>query len=223
MPKFNTDDDFFTRDTQVFYCDMQQCSITDQGLFLLLNTEDCQRYVSFKKVSRKQQFGLARYLIKQVLLKYYDIPVEHNYTFNHYCEWVVTDTHDKFYISISHSKNIVAVAISVVEQKIGLDVEFIKDRNYSELINHFCSEPEKRLFKDSEDKRNTFYQLWTAKEAYIKAYQLTLIDITKIDLPSLYDKENQWHIQKHFLEEEKYCLSLLSHSSLNISPQKVLF
>lgn len=221
--KFNGVDDFLTESTYLFYCDVQTCSIQNQKIFSRLNSEDCERFVRLKKTLRKYQFGIARCLVKQVLFEYFHIPLEHHYTLTDYCVWRVIDTNRKFYISISHSKNIVVVAISLQNQPIGVDIEFQKDRNFPELIHSLGSENEKVLFQKSPDKKRMFYRLWTAKEAYIKAFQMTLSELTKIDLSAINNNKNhqEWQIQEYFLEEDTYCLSLLIHKGISVMPQKL--
>ncbi|MEP0355390.1 4'-phosphopantetheinyl transferase superfamily protein [Paraglaciecola sp.] len=222
--KFNGVEEFSTESSNLFYCDVQTCSIQNQKIFSLLNDEDCERFVRINKTLRKYQFGIARCLVKQVLCEYFDIPLEHKYTLTDYCEWLVVDISRKFYISISHSKNIVVVAISSQKSPIGVDIEFQKDRNFNELINSLGTENEKLSFQKSLDKKRMFYRLWTAKEAYIKAFQLSLSELTKIDLSELnhneYDQEFQ--IQEFTLENNKYCLSLLSNKGKSATLQKVV-
>lgn len=222
--KFNTIDGFLTESTYLFYCDIQTCTVQNQKIFSRLNSEDCERFVRFKKPLRKYQFGIARCLVKQVLFEYFHIPLEHQYTLTDYCEWQVVDTNKKFYISISHSKNIVVVAISLQKQPIGVDIEFQKERNFLELINSLGSENERVLFQKNPDKKRMFYQLWTAKEAYIKAFQMTLSELTKVDLSALSNNEDdqEWQIQEYTLEENSYFMCLLAHKGISVTLQKVI-
>jgi phosphopantetheinyl transferase len=64
----------------------------------------------------------------------------------------------EIHISISHSHNILAVLFSS-EDSIGIDIEYIKNRRFtSAIVNRYRF-----------SKNLTFYQSWTAREAFIKA------------------------------------------------------
>ncbi|MCD2346040.1 4'-phosphopantetheinyl transferase family protein [Clostridium guangxiense] len=66
------------------------------------------------------------------------------------------------YLSISHTDNMVAAAIS--DQNIGIDIEQYNKVNY-EIISMVCSKKEKYQMKENS-KLSTFF--WTAKESLSK-------------------------------------------------------
>lgn len=70
---------------------------------------------------------------------------------------------DKCYFNISHSGKIVALAIDTVN--VGLDIEQIRhiDRKFIEYVT---SEDELDYIKDDKN----FFEVWTNKEALLKAY-----------------------------------------------------
>lgn len=72
----------------------------------------------------------------------------------------------ELFVSVSHSKNIVAAAVS--DAPVGIDVECITNRNITNLAEKCLSNDEYLRFCAAEDKRLCFYQHWTAKEAYAK-------------------------------------------------------
>lgn len=74
--------------------------------------------------------------------------------------------HD-FDFNISHSGNLVACALSK-HTKIGLDLERIKPYRDSHL-HAFFDERERDLILSARDHHETFYDLWTRKEAVLKA------------------------------------------------------
>lgn len=67
-----------------------------------------------------------------------------------------------YYISVSHSAEIVGVVISDVE--VGIDIEVIRDFNYDNLYGRFLSLNEKQEVKD----KNSFFKVWVRKEAESK-------------------------------------------------------
>lgn len=72
------------------------------------------------------------------------------------------------HFSLSHSGNIAVLAIS--DSEIGIDVQ--ERRGYQEkVMKRFYHKSEIAIIEaisDSAEKVNCFYQMWTAKEAYIK-------------------------------------------------------
>lgn len=66
-----------------------------------------------------------------------------------------------FHFNISHSKSAVAVAFGSVP--VGVDIEALRQANLR-VAKRFFSAQEKEYVKDSE----TFFYVWTRKEAFIK-------------------------------------------------------
>jgi 4'-phosphopantetheinyl transferase len=77
---------------------------------------------------------------------------------------------DPLYFSISHTGNSFSFAISD-HFSIGLDVEEInRDINFEAIIRRFFSANEGEYILNSKGKsRDRFFQLWTRKEAFLKA------------------------------------------------------
>ena len=92
-----------------------------------------------------------------------DIGLKQFYGVNEYN--ISIDTKGKPYIdkninfSITHSKDIVAVGFS--KDIIGVDIEYIKPRDYKSILNHYNI--------DREVNDGEFYQIWTDYEARIKS------------------------------------------------------
>ncbi len=84
---------------------------------------------------------------------------------------------NNIYFNISYRKNLLLVAISNQEQ-IGIDVEQISELMYVEdLINSCFTKKEKKLIFNCQNKNNQIEkicQLWTLKEAYVKALGIGL-------------------------------------------------
>ena len=70
------------------------------------------------------------------------------------------------YISISHSKNVIACAFSQIEP-VGIDIEFHKDILPDAIISAYFSTNE-RLYCESHGL-DAFYKVWTLREASAKA------------------------------------------------------
>lgn len=73
---------------------------------------------------------------------------------------------DNCYVSISHSKNMVAVCTS--EKPVGIDIEAIDtDRDVKKIADRFYHGKELAYFKDNPTA-DVFFEIWTKKEAYSK-------------------------------------------------------
>lgn len=73
---------------------------------------------------------------------------------------------DNCYVSISHSKNMVAVCKS--ENPVGIDIEKIDyDRDLKKIAERFYHGKELELFRENPTAE-IFFEIWTKKEAYSK-------------------------------------------------------
>lgn len=206
--------DEFCNELHLYYCDLSLCKLDFSAVSRILNSEDCQRFKNYKNDLRKWQFGFARYLIKHALHDIWGLPFNHQYQLKNYQYWSVEGNTQKFSVSISHSQNIVAIAIRQNSGFLGLDVEQRKQREYIELAQLFTTSNELENLNNSLDKNLSFYRLWTAKEAYIKAKQSSAIELSKTDLSECLLKNpvtiNGYHYHQQTLADEDYYLSLIS-------------
>jgi len=78
-------------------------------------------------------------------------------------------------ICLSHKENIAVLAIS--KEKIGVDVEELKERNF-DVIASFCfTKDESKILANAKDKTQKFYEIYTAKEAILKLKNLLFSDL----------------------------------------------
>lgn len=73
--------------------------------------------------------------------------------------------------NLSHSEDLAIVGISR-DRLIGVDVEYIREMdNLDSLVKRFFCAEEYRYFQQAppQEQQQIFFQLWTAKEAYLKA------------------------------------------------------
>ena len=87
--------------------------------------------------------------------------------------------------SLSRTKNMFAFVIGKNDQILGIDIEQIKPEIDFEniAINYFSTEEQLSIFssKNTEDQKRTFFEIWTRKEALLKALGVGLnIDLVKV-------------------------------------------
>ena len=87
------------------------------------------------------------------------------------------------YTSLSHSNNCAILAIST--RRVGVDLEFIKKRNFNAHMD-FCFSDEQRFrVANSQNQLIEFYKIWTLKEARIKLLNLGFYALDRVSDESL--------------------------------------
>ena len=148
---------------------------------LQLTKEDSQIIASIKAKRRYLEWLASRYLIRYMLQP--SEPIHLTYTTNN-CPQLLNLP---FSLSISHSKDVVAVIISRSNQ-VGIDVEYIHPK-VQRVADKFMSDDEMKNMP--ENKKDEFLILhWSAKETLFKYYgegdlsfkeQLLLVDVPNGD------------------------------------------
>ena len=214
-----------TEKIDLFYCDLRNCVLSDAELKRHLNEADLKRFNAFTSLARKHQFGMGRWAVKQGLRLIYDLPESHAYQLHDHQLWVAIEQSRTFSISISHSGEYVVVVIAVAGCALGVDVEQHKTRNYPELLEEFATLNESKLVLNSAVPNQTFYRLWTAKEALLKATQTSLSEIAEADMSACI-LSTSCQVAEHYyyyrlLGDDSYSLSLISDRAFSLEQQKL--
>ena len=106
-----------------------------------------------------EQSAAARRLLCRLLGE--EVAVEHDA-----CGAPFLPQHRELYVSISHCRTAVAVAVSN-RGPVGIDVES-RRRIGEGLVERVCSDAEKAEVRASADPTMAFLRLWTRKEAALK-------------------------------------------------------
>jgi 4'-phosphopantetheinyl transferase len=123
----------------------------------------------------RKQLLLGRVLMR-VALSSYDrsvAPASWNFTHNDYGKPTISAEQNQasLYFNLSHSTEMVVLAVSRFKD-IGIDVECVrKPRRIAAIAQRYFSKNEAaQLLNLPEDQQQSrFYDLWTLKEAYVKA------------------------------------------------------
>jgi 4'-phosphopantetheinyl transferase len=154
-----------------------QCAI-DAILYAIRYEEESQKMMAGQKVNRL----VARAYLRHVLSHYPPYPSPDQILFErneHGKPRVVADENSIFNVNfnVTHSNGAVGVAVSLgMDVDVGIDVE-AKDRSTRRidelrLAKRYFSKAEMDMLEripPGEDRRLFFVQLWTLKEAYVKA------------------------------------------------------
>ena len=142
-----------------------------------LSKQDQQRAVRFQFLEHKKQLLMGRYLTRTVLSWYSGFSAgDWRFENNEYGKpFIASDLlkgmAEPLFFNLSHSKNKLVLAIARHEL-LGVDIEYgLKLRRVEKLAKRYFSISEIDDFgvlaKDQMQKK--FYDLWSLKEAYIKA------------------------------------------------------
>lgn len=165
-----------------------------------LSGECMERLARITHPRRREQFVLGRFLLRQALSHLHGPVAE---------TWQLEAASGKPRlmgdgapeISLSHSRELVACAISTLE--VGLDVEYCSERDFVAIAAQFCGDAELRHLQSLSQAEQTasFYEMWTLKEATFKASERT-------DTEALGDM-----CYCHFRPRENYFATLVARSA----------
>lgn len=157
------------------FVDIWQGALTEdhgilQGFAELMDKNEQTKAASFKNSMLRDRYIAVRGLLRVTLAHYLATdPATLQFSFGKHGKPALIG--HQLYFNLSHSANTLAVAISD-QDNIGVDIEQIKQRNglqeiaercFSKLeLNHWNRLPESL-------QHQAFYQLWTKKEAFVKA------------------------------------------------------
>ena len=148
-------------------------SLNDINSFIpLLSEERIKKINKYIYENARKISILSEILVKYTLYKEYRFsPHFIIFEYNEFGKPFLKDCKDIFF-NISHSGNRVALAF-VKEKKIGVDIERMNSLDdYSQIAKNFFLPPESERIcaqTDAAKGMEKFYEIWTVKEAFVKA------------------------------------------------------
>ena len=124
-----------------------------------------------------------------------------------------------YYWSISHKSTLVGAVIS--DEPIGIDIEILKPRKNKGLWDRVATTSEWNII--GERNWNTFFHLWTAKEATLKANSkgigylenCKLLEATPKKLTMQF-KNNKWYVQQQIYQNHVIAISYQQEKDIEI-------
>lgn len=138
-----------------------------------LSIEEINRSDRFKFDQHRHRYIVSRANLRIILGKYLNLdPAEIEFIYDDHGKPRIksSQNHDHLEFNMSHSQNFSLYGI-VKKYAIGVDVEYHRKMSDADQISErFFTEQESALIKNTSEpeKLNIFFQLWTAKEAYLK-------------------------------------------------------
>jgi len=171
-------------DSEVHLWHADQCDFDvdqlQQACLAWLTEDEQRRYRRYQFDRHRLQLLLGRFLMRSVLSQYEETIEADQWRFvhNEFGKPAIEPEQNSLglYFNLSHSGNKLVLAVSKTEM-IGVDIEAIsKPRRVEKISTRYFSrqEQDELLALPESGRLHRFYQLWTLKEAYIKACGLGL-------------------------------------------------
>jgi 4'-phosphopantetheinyl transferase len=157
-----------------------------RGLSETLCEEELSRAHSFRFPVVRRRFVAGRGTLRAILGKYLSIdPRRLVFSYGSHGKPSLRDPASDLQFNVSHSQDLMVAAICR-RWPIGVDIEKQDGRfDMLEIAARFFGERERReiVDLDGEERLQAFFQLWTAKEAVLKAASLGLaLELSKLEI-----------------------------------------
>lgn len=198
---------------KIYLTDICRKTLPDDKL-CLLSARGKKKYEAYKNTPRRAlQTAVGDLLIKKALSAYFSgngFVIEQTPSGKPFIKGAPD-------FSVSHSENIVALAVSDEgERGAGLDLQLLKQPLSSALIRGALSDNEKLRLEEIEsepDRVKYFYRCYTEKESYVK---FTGEGLTKFPREIVSFAGAKFLTKYVFRESELYCLTVCSENILSI-------
>ena len=144
--------------------------VDNSKLSTTLDTQELERYQHMHK-KHQLSFLVSHIACRQILAHYLGIPAKQiKYKKNKHGKPLL-DHDSAIHFNMSHSKTLAIIAVSA-HSIVGVDLEFTgKKSSWEKIARRFFNPAEIQYLFEQEiaDQKKTFFQIWTRKEAYIKA------------------------------------------------------
>lgn len=159
-----------------------------ERLAAVLSVDEIARANQFHFIEHRKRFIATRAILRQLLENYLEISpnkIELEYGNCGKPQLAASMGDNSLQFNISHSQEYALYGFTN-HHLIGVDLEYLREmENITELSKRFFAHREFQLIADFSGREQlaAFYQLWTAKEAYLKAIGTGLSDsLTDIEL-----------------------------------------
>ena len=122
----------------------------------------------------KKRYIIVRGILRQIISNYLEVaPGKIEFSYSRYGKPAITGVFSdtQLCFNVAHSEKLALFAFTL-NREVGVDIEFIRDiPEMEQIIEHFFSDTEKKYFYglSANMKKEVFFQMWTRKEAFLKA------------------------------------------------------
>lgn len=143
----------------------------EQSLLALLHPNEIKRVMRLHFALHRQRFIIARGLLRKTLHLYTGIePEKIIFNVGPHGKPYLQDNILKLQFNVSHSDDVAVFALAI-QQEIGVDIEKMAPHFNKKIAERFFSQQEYSQLIELSPKESIegFYQIWTKREAIIKA------------------------------------------------------
>ena len=203
-----------------YHYDIQEMSEEEyQKWYDLMSAEKKARVDRFRQLGDKKRTVAGEMLARKAIAQWCGVEAESiKFDSAEHGKPFAVDLDVEF--NISHSGNLVVCAVS--DQPVGIDIELIRPVDLR-TAKHFCTSedleylfghtPSEKEFIKTEEEAilHRFFQIWTAKEAYIKCVGSGFSELGIISLAAI---QNKCRLEHRTLELAMctMCLENINHS-----------
>lgn len=186
------------QNTLIFTAYFPSMSQLQEDLWQSLSDQEKTQAEGFINNTLMDRYVLSHGLLRALLSFYVEKnPQDIQYLVNQFGKPFLEDNVCQLQFNMSHSKDY-AVYIIALEHQVGIDIEWKgKDINIQEISELVLSPTETINFNQlhSEEKFHTFYDIWTKKEAIIKAIGQGLsYPIKTIEIMNSMNNDNAYYV-----------------------------
>ena len=144
-----------------------------QSLEQTLSDDEKERARRFRFAEHRRRFIAARGVLREILGDYLnlapqDVKFEYNTKDNLF---LCSIKNQELQFNVSHSQDLALYGVAQ-SQKIGVDLEYVRTvKDLEHIAERFFCPSEAAILKalSTKEKEKAFFEIWTAKEAYLKA------------------------------------------------------
>ncbi len=164
----------------------------------ILSPDEQQRAKRYRQKQDQVRFIGARGVLRRILAGYLGVsPSEVEFSYSERGKPFLKTNSTGIEFNVSHSEDQALFAIAF-NRRVGIDVEYIRPIEVLSLAKRFFRESEYWVLSALQDQKQlrAFFQLWTAKEAYVKATGEGLAGLEAVEI-SLSELESAESLEIH--------------------------
>ena len=173
-----------TDDVHIWLADLDQPERCQTQLAATLSTDEQARAQRFHFDVHRQRFIVGRGILRNILGRYLGKePRELEFCYSDRGKPSLAGSSSPVCFNLSHSQSLALYAIA--RRPIGIDVEYIRPLDDAlKLAQRFFSHSEYAFIEalPPDQKQKAFFQLWTCKEAYLKATGEGLAGLAQVEV-----------------------------------------
>lgn len=164
----------FKNEIHLWQASLDLPSVMIKKLARSLSEDERTRANRFRFEQHRDRFIAGRGILRQLLANYLQVEsdcVIFEYSSRGKPQIASSLNQDNLQFNVSHSQDLALYGFTY-QRIIGVDLEYIKDNiDYKQLAKRFFTTQELQLINSypAREQKTIFFQLWTAKEAYLKA------------------------------------------------------